>query len=67
MQQLDSRIALLIDADNAPASKIEAILSEIAKYGVVNIRESLWELEKSRLKKLGRLPARVRNPSRAAV
>lgn len=38
MRQLESKIALLIDADNAPASKIEAILSEIAKYGVANIR-----------------------------
>ena len=34
MQQSKSKIALLIDADNAPASKIEAIVSEIEKYGV---------------------------------
>ena len=40
MPQPKSRIALLIDADNAPASKIEVILSEIAKYGVVNIRRA---------------------------
>lgn len=40
MQQLKPRIALLIDADNAPAPKIEAILSEIAKYGVANIRRA---------------------------
>jgi uncharacterized LabA/DUF88 family protein len=38
MQQSESKIALLIDADNASASKIDAILSEIAKYGVANIR-----------------------------
>lgn len=40
MQQLKSRIALLIDADNAPAAKIEAILSEVAKYGVANVRRA---------------------------
>jgi uncharacterized LabA/DUF88 family protein len=40
MQQSESKIALLIDADNAPASKIEAIVSEIAKYGVANIRRA---------------------------
>jgi uncharacterized LabA/DUF88 family protein len=40
MQQSESNIALLIDADNAPASKIEAIVSEIAKYGVANIRRA---------------------------
>jgi uncharacterized protein (TIGR00288 family) len=33
-------IALFIDADNAPASKIDIILSELAKYGVVNIRKA---------------------------
>ncbi len=40
MQRSESKIALLIDADNAPASKIEAIISEIAKYGVANIRKA---------------------------
>ena len=40
MQQSESKIALLIDADNAPASKIEAIVSEMAKYGVANIRKA---------------------------
>ncbi len=40
MQQSESKIALLIDADNAPASKIAAILSEIAKYGVANVRRA---------------------------
>ena len=40
MQSSESKIALLIDADNAPASKIDAILSEIAKYGVANIRKA---------------------------
>ena len=34
------KIALFIDADNAPASKIDVILSELARYGVVNIRKA---------------------------
>lgn len=34
------KIALFIDADNAPASKIDIILSELARYGVVNIRRA---------------------------
>lgn len=34
------KIALFIDADNAPASKVDVILSELARYGVVNIRKA---------------------------
>ncbi|MEP1740540.1 MAG: NYN domain-containing protein [Kangiellaceae bacterium] len=34
------KIALFIDADNAPANKIDTVLSELAKYGVVNIRRA---------------------------
>lgn len=40
MEVSDTRIALLIDADNSPAAKIDLILSEIAKYGVANIRRA---------------------------
>lgn len=40
MPDPDARIALLIDADNAPAAKIDLILSELAKYGLVNIRRA---------------------------
>ncbi|HRN61191.1 MAG TPA: NYN domain-containing protein [Luteimonas sp.] len=36
----EKRIALLIDADNAPASKIDAILNEVARHGVVNVRRA---------------------------
>lgn len=50
MQQSESKIALLIDADNAPASKIEAILSEIAKYGVANIRRAYGNWKSPTLK-----------------
>ncbi|MGF1779774.1 NYN domain-containing protein [Vibrio nomapromontoriensis] len=34
------KIALFIDADNAPSAKIEEVLSELARYGVVNIRKA---------------------------
>jgi uncharacterized LabA/DUF88 family protein len=50
MQQSESKIALLIDADNAPASKIDAILSEIAKYGVANIRKAYGNWKNPMLK-----------------
>ncbi|MDP2785937.1 MAG: NYN domain-containing protein [Sulfurimicrobium sp.] len=36
----ESNIALLIDADNCPAAKIEEIIDELAKYGVINIRRA---------------------------
>jgi hypothetical protein len=31
------RIALLIDADNAPASEVDVVLVEAAKHGVVTV------------------------------
>ena len=40
MSELKQKIALFIDADNAPASKFENVLSEVAKYGVVTIRKA---------------------------
>lgn len=42
-------IALLIDADNAPASKIEFIISELASHGVVNIRKAYGNWKKQGL------------------
>lgn len=36
----DHRIALLIDADNSPASRIDKVLAEISTYGVANIRRA---------------------------
>jgi len=42
-------IALLIDADNAPAGKIEFILSELAAHGVVNIRRAYGNWTKADL------------------
>jgi uncharacterized LabA/DUF88 family protein len=43
-----ANIALLIDADNAPAAKIEFIIAELATSGVVNIRRAYgnWKSEK---------------------
>ena len=37
---IKGNIALFIDADNAPAQKIDFIMSELAKHGVVNIRKA---------------------------
>lgn len=49
-QPADYRIALLIDADNAPASKIQAILDELSKHGVINVRRAYGNWKKSELK-----------------
>ncbi len=43
-------IALFIDADNAPANKINAILNELANYGMVTIRKAYGNWTKSELK-----------------
>lgn len=43
-------IALLIDADNAPASKIGLILNDLATYGECNIRRAYGNWTKSGLK-----------------
>lgn len=42
-------IALLIDADNAPASKIDFIISELASHGVINIRRAYGNWKKRSL------------------
>jgi uncharacterized LabA/DUF88 family protein len=36
----EAKIALLIDADNCPATKIDEILDELARFGVINIRRA---------------------------
>ncbi|MDM4770613.1 NYN domain-containing protein [Solimonas sp. SE-A11] len=51
MAENPARIALLIDADNAPAAKIDVILAELAKYGVANIRRAYGNWTKPGLKK----------------
>ena len=40
---------MLIDADNAPASKIDFIIAELASYGVVNIRKAYGNWKKQGL------------------
>jgi uncharacterized LabA/DUF88 family protein len=45
-----ARIALLIDADNSPSSKIDVILAELAKVGVANIRRAYGNWKKDGLK-----------------
>ena len=50
MIERQARIALLIDADNSPASKIDVILAELAKVGVANIRRAYGNWKKDGLK-----------------
>lgn len=45
-----ARIALLIDADNAPSEMIDEILNELSKLGVINIRRAYGNWTKSGLK-----------------
>jgi len=40
METTTDNIALLIDADNSPCQRIDFVLAELAKYGVVNIRRA---------------------------
>ena len=40
MNRSQPRIALLIDADNAPAELIDEILTELSTLGVINIRQA---------------------------
>jgi uncharacterized protein (TIGR00288 family) len=44
------RVALLIDADNSPASKIDLILNELSTFGETNIRRAYGNWKKSELK-----------------
>ena len=46
----ETHIALLIDADNSPAGKIDVILAELAKFGVANIRRAYGNWKKNELK-----------------
>lgn len=50
MDELKQKIALFIDADNAPANKFEDVLSEVAKYGVVTIRKAYGNWKSPTLK-----------------
>ena len=50
MAEAEKRIALLIDADNAPAGKIDVILAEVARHGVANVRRAYGNWKSSNLK-----------------
>lgn len=50
MEHSRETIAMLIDADNSPSDKIDFILSEMAKYGVVNIRRAYGNWKSHSLK-----------------
>jgi uncharacterized LabA/DUF88 family protein len=45
-----ARVALLIDADNSPASKIDLILNELSTVGETNIRRAYGNWKKQELK-----------------
>jgi uncharacterized protein (TIGR00288 family) len=51
MNEPIQKIAVFIDADNAPAAKFEDVLSEVAKYGVVTIRKAYGNWKSPTLKK----------------
>lgn len=46
----ETRIALLVDADNAPAAKIDVVLTEVARYGVANVRRAYGNWKSPHLK-----------------
>ena len=50
MAEGERRIALLIDADNAPASKIDVILAEVARHGAANVRRAYGNWKSPHLK-----------------
>ena len=50
MAESEKRIALLIDADNAPASKIDEVLAEVARHGVANVRRAYGNWKSPHLK-----------------
>jgi uncharacterized LabA/DUF88 family protein len=50
MDSGEKRIALLIDADNAPASKIDVILAEVARHGAANVRRAYGDWTNPHLK-----------------
>lgn len=48
--QAPQNVAVFIDADNAPASKIEFIFSELAKFGAINIKKIYGNWKSANLK-----------------
>ena len=50
LESPSASIALLIDADNSPASKIDFVVTELASHGVVNIRRAYGNWTKAALR-----------------
>ncbi|MGH3372159.1 MAG: NYN domain-containing protein [Nocardioidaceae bacterium] len=50
VEDREKRIALLVDADNAPASKIDVILAEVARHGAANVRRAYGNWKSPHLK-----------------
>lgn len=50
VSETEKRIAVLIDADNAPASKIDEVLAEVARHGVANVRRAYGNWKSPNLK-----------------
>lgn len=50
MDGAEKRVALLIDADNAPAAKIDVILAEVARHGAANVRRAYGNWKSPHLK-----------------
>lgn len=50
VQRAEPHIALLIDADNSPAVKIDVILTELSTFGVTNVRRAYGNWKKNELK-----------------
>ena len=50
MADTEKRIAVLIDADNAPAAKVDVILAEVARYGVANVRRAYGDWKNPHIK-----------------
>lgn len=46
----ERRIALLVDADNAPAAKIDLVLTEVARHGTANVRRAYGNWKSPHLK-----------------
>jgi uncharacterized protein (TIGR00288 family) len=49
-EEQEKRIAVLIDADNAPAAKIDEVLAEVARHGVANVRRAYGNWKSSNLR-----------------
>ena len=63
----NKRFALLIDADNAQAKAIDAILTEAARYGDVTSRRCYGDWTNPQLDPWKEVLKQTRNPAYAAV